>query len=68
MTRIFGLNVLPEMLGLWLLETSICFLTFYFLLHGSTLGPLHDSAGLLPVNALAAGALPAGALSMAWAG
>lgn len=51
MTRIFGLNVLPEMLALWLLETSICFLAFYLLLHGSAFAPPHDSLAALPMAA-----------------
>ncbi len=34
MKRIMGLNILPEMLALWVIETSVVSLAFYHLLHG----------------------------------
>ena len=42
MTRILGVNVLPEMLALWLIETSVCFLAFFALLHGAPDLPSED--------------------------
>jgi len=35
MRDILGFKVLPEMLGLWMIETGICFFTFYLALHGA---------------------------------
>src|SRR5271165_4476205 len=37
MTRIMGLNVLPEMLTLWLIETTAVALAFYTLLHRNSI-------------------------------
>ena len=70
MTRIFGLNVFPEMLALWLIETGACSLMFFVLLHGTPLlppetglvgpaGPALDATGLLSAPLLSAPLLPA---------
>jgi exopolysaccharide biosynthesis polyprenyl glycosylphosphotransferase len=47
MTRIMGVNVLPEMLALWLVETAAGFLLFYIALSGTPLlVPEGRSAGV----------------------
>jgi exopolysaccharide biosynthesis polyprenyl glycosylphosphotransferase len=52
MTRFMGVNILPEMLVLWLVEAAVGFLAFYALLSGGTLlSPRAPWAGGLDVFA-----------------
>ncbi len=66
MTRIFGHTINPELLGLWALETMLCFLAAYVLLVPDT-APMAMLAGLHPraVQAAAVLALGGGVVSVA---